>query len=83
MVDSTLAMRVSRRMMARTRALSSAGLAGCVAFSQEHPVSESRYVTPEMQAYWLDRRWREDKADYWSADLERQRSARMAREMGN
>ena len=74
---------MKRFLFVALAALSSAGLAGCVAFSQEHPVSESRYVTPEMQAYWLDRRWREDKADYWSADLERQRSARAAREMGN
>jgi hypothetical protein len=64
-------------------ALGLPALGGCVAFSEEHPVTESRYATPEMQAYWLDRRWRHDIADRWSADLERQSAARMAHYLGN
>jgi hypothetical protein len=64
-------------------ALSCVGLSGCVAFSQEHPVSESRYITPQVQAYWLDRRWRQDIADHWASELERQSATRMAREFGN
>jgi hypothetical protein len=58
-------------------------LGGCAAFSEEHPVSESRYATPEMQAYWLDRRWRQDIADRWSAEIERQAAARMSYYMGH
>lgn len=58
-------------------------LGGCVAFSQEHPTTESRYMTPLEQAYWIDRRWREDKADYWRAELARQSAVRFARDLGN
>lgn len=58
-------------------------LGGCVAFSQEHPTTESRYMTPAEQAYWTDRRWREDQAGYWSREYERQAAVRMARNFGN
>lgn len=58
-------------------------LGGCVAFSEQHPVTESRYASPELQDYWLDRRWRQDIADRWSRELDRQSSARMARNMAN
>lgn len=58
------------------------GLGGCAAFSEYHPVSESRYATPEMQAYWTERRWRQDKADEWAREAERQSAARLARYLG-
>lgn len=60
-----------------------AALGGCAAWSEDHPVSESRYATPEMQAYWTDRRWRHDIADRWAQETERQAAARMARYRGN
>lgn len=74
---------MKRSILVILAALGLPGLAGCAAFSQDHPVTESRYATPEMQAYWLDRRWRQDKADEWARDIERQASARMARYMAD
>lgn len=76
-------MKRSSRIAVAMAALSCVGLGGCVAFSQEHPVTESRYISPQVQAYWLDRRWRQDIADRWSVEHERQSAARMAREFGN
>ena len=64
-------------------ALACVALSGCAAFSEEHPTTESRYTTPAEQAFWTDRRWRQDIADYWSRELDRQSSTRMARYMGN
>jgi hypothetical protein len=64
-------------------ALGYVALGGCAAFSEQHPTTESRYTTPEAQAYWTDRRWRQDIADYWSREIDRQSSVRMARYMGN
>lgn len=59
-------------------------LGGCAAFFyEEHPVTESRYATPEMQAYWLDRRWRQDIANRWASETERQAAARMSYYMGH
>lgn len=74
---------MKRLLPAVLAALVLPALGGCAAFSEEHPVSESRYATPEMQAYWIDRRWRQDKADQWALELERQSAARMARYLGN
>lgn len=73
---------MKRFVLVALAALALPVLGGCVAFSEQHPVTESRYATPEMQAYWLDRRWRHDIADRWSADLERQSAARMAQNLG-
>jgi hypothetical protein len=56
-------------------ALGLVALGGCSSlplWSEEHPTTESRYTTPEAQAYWTDRRWRHDIADYWSSELDRQ-----------
>jgi hypothetical protein len=64
-------------------ALGCVGLGGCAAFSEDHPTSENRYTTPDAQAYWTDRRWRQDKAAEWARELERQSAARMSRYMGN
>jgi len=58
-------------------------LGGCASYSQEHPTTESRYMTPAEQAYWVERRWREDQADYWSRELARQSAVRMAHNFGN
>ena len=60
-----------------------AALGGCAAFSEDHPTTESRYMTAAEQAYWTDRRWRQDQADYWAQTLERQSATRMSRYMGN
>jgi hypothetical protein len=54
-------------------------LGGCASYSELHPTTESRMLTPAEEAYWLDRRWRHDKADEWAWELERQSSERMAR----
>jgi hypothetical protein len=64
-------------------ALACVGLGGCVAFSEQHQTTESRYSTPEAQAYWTDRRWRHDIADYWDRELERQSAVRLARDFGH
>ena len=64
-------------------ALGLVALGGCVAFSEEHPVTESRFITPEMQTYWLERRWRHDKADEWAVTLDRQSAARMAQNLSH
>ncbi len=74
---------MKRFVLVALAALALPALGGCVAFSEQHPVTESRYATPEMQAYWLDRRWRDDIADRWAADLERQSAVRLARDLGN
>lgn len=64
-------------------ALGCVALGGCAAYSEAHPTTESRYSTPQAQAYWIDRRWRQDKADEWVRELDRQSSARMARYMAD
>jgi hypothetical protein len=76
-------MKRSSSLVLAVAALACVGLNGCVAFSEQHPTSESRYATPSEQAFWIDRRWRQDIADYWSRELDRQSSARMAREFAN
>lgn len=64
-------------------ALGVVALEGCVALSQNHPTTETRYASPTEQAFWVERRWRQDKADEWALVLERQSAARMSREFGN
>ena len=63
-------------------ALGLAALGGCSLLSEQHPTTESRYMTPTEQQYWNDRQMRMDKSAYWSEELERQRSVRMSRLMG-
>ena len=63
-------------------ALGFAALGGCSLLSEQHPTTESRYMTATEQQYWNDRQMRWDKAAYWSEELERQRSVRMARLWG-
>jgi hypothetical protein len=63
-------------------ALGLAALGGCSLLSEQHPTTESRYMTPTEQLYWNDHQIRADKSAYWSEELERQRSVRMSRLMG-
>jgi hypothetical protein len=57
-------------------------LAGCATyFSEKHPTSESRQLTPAENAFWVDRRARQDKAEEWSREIERASAVRMDREL--
>jgi hypothetical protein len=62
-------------------ALLALSLGGCSTYySQRHPTVESRTLTAAEDAYWVDRRWRQDKAEEWRVNIERSSAARMARE---
>jgi hypothetical protein len=49
-------------------------------YSEIHPTTESRQLTPAENAYLLDRRWRQDKAQEWSDETRRAADLRLARE---
>jgi hypothetical protein len=56
-------------------------LGGCQTYyTERHPTTESRLLTPAEDAFWIDRRWRQDKAAEWARETERAAAARMARE---
>jgi hypothetical protein len=56
-------------------------LGGChTYYSEIHPTVESRQLTPAEDAYWIDRRWRQDKAEEWRVETRRAAQARMSRE---
>jgi hypothetical protein len=56
-------------------------LGGCSTYySEKHPTTESRQLSPALEAYLLDRTWRQDKADEWAREIERASAARLARE---
>lgn len=56
-------------------------LGGCSTYyTEKHPTTESRQLTAAEDAFWIDRRWREDKAEEWRAEIRRASSARMGRE---
>ena len=56
-------------------------LGGCSTYySEKHPTTESRVLTPAEDAYWVDRRWRQDIAEGWARETERASAVRMARE---
>jgi hypothetical protein len=56
-------------------------LGGCSTYyTERHSTSASRLLTPAEDAYWIDRRWREDKAEEWREDNRRASATRMARE---
>jgi hypothetical protein len=61
--------------------LSVVALGGCGLLNEQHPTTESRYMTPTEQAYWTDRQSRQDKSAAWSAEIDRQASIRMSRSM--
>jgi hypothetical protein len=63
-------------------ALGFAALGGCSLLSEQHPTTESRYMTPTEQAYWTDKQMKYDKAASWDEELERQSRVRMSRLMG-
>ena len=63
-------------------ALGLAALGGCSLLSEQHPTTESRYMTPTEQQYWNDKQLRQDKAAYWAEELDRQSRVRMSRLMG-
>ena len=56
-------------------------LGGCSTYyTEKHPTSESRQLTPAEDAFWVERLWRQDKAAEWDAETRRASAARMARE---
>lgn len=57
---------------------------GCSTYyTERHPTTESRIMTPAEDAYWIERQSRQDKAREWSFEIERQSAARLAREFSN
>ena len=67
-------------------ALGAVLLGGCSSlplWSEAHSTTETRFLTPQEQAYWTDRTWRQDKAAEWSVILERQSAVRMSSYVGN
>jgi hypothetical protein len=76
-------MRLSSCIALAIATLGCVALGGCAAYSEAHPTTESRYTTAEAQEFWVDRRWRQDIADRWVRELDRQSTARMARYMAN
>ena len=72
--------------MTKTTSLSLALLAllslgGCSTYySEKHPTTESRQLSPQLDAFLLDRTWRQDKAAEWDENNRRAAAARMARE---
>jgi hypothetical protein len=62
--------------------LSLALLSGCGLLSVNHPTTESRSMSQAEQEFWNDRAGRDDQSARWSAELERQSAARMARYLG-
>jgi hypothetical protein len=56
-------------------------LGGCQTYyTERHPTTESRMLSPAEDAYWVDRRWRQDIAEGWARETERASAVRMARE---
>ena len=56
-------------------------LGGCSTYyTEKHPTTESRQLTAAEDAFWVDRVWRQDKAEEWRAETRRASAARMARE---
>jgi hypothetical protein len=56
-------------------------LAGCATYyTEKHPTSASRQLTPAEDAYWTDRRSRQDKAEEWRQETRRASAERLARE---
>jgi hypothetical protein len=58
-------------------ALAGMTLGGCAALQQGHPYTESRPYNEVQQAYWRDKSWRDEKADFWASEYERKRKIRM------
>ncbi len=56
-----------------------APLGGCSILSENHPTTESRYMTPAEQQYWADSQSRHEKAAEWRRELQRRSRERMAR----
>ena len=56
-----------------------APLGGCSILSENHPTTESRYMTAGEQQYWADSQSRHEKAAQWRKELQRQSGERMAR----
>ena len=56
-----------------------APLGGCSILAENHPTTESRYMTAAEQQYWTDRQSRHEKAEEWRTTLDRQSSERLAR----
>ena len=76
-----LLMKLARTIALVGATLSLAALGGCMTYySEKHPTTESRQLTAAEDAYWVDRRWRQDKAEEWNRETERQAATRMARE---
>ena len=62
-------------------ALLALSLGGCSTYyTERHSTVESRTMTAAEDAFWIYRRWRQDKAEEWRANIERSSAARMARE---
>jgi hypothetical protein len=56
-------------------------LGGCnTYYTEKHPTTESRLLTPAEDDFWVDRRWRQDKAEEWREDIRRASATRMSRE---
>lgn len=58
-------------------ALALLSLSGCAAFQTGHPYTESYPYNEAQQAFWRDKSWRDEKADFWASEYERKRRIRM------
>jgi hypothetical protein len=58
-----------------------AALGGCGFLNEQHPTTESRYMTHTEQEYWSDRQMRVDKAAEWDKEIARQSKVRMSQSM--